>query len=68
MCIFSIGTGGGGGSASRDCKFRLRVGVLAFDAFGVLPVLGGAGGGCDGRDFPFDGVPGAYGLSGDIAP
>lgn len=39
VCIFSIGTGGGGGNASRPCWiFRLRVGVFAFDAFGVLPI------------------------------
>lgn len=39
------GTGGGGGKASLDEILLLRVGVLAFDAFGVLPVDGGAGGG-----------------------
>lgn len=41
----------------------LLVGVLAFDALGVplpLPELGGAGGGCDGLNFPpLEGVPGA---------
>lgn len=41
-CIFSIGTGGGGGRMSRPCCiFRFRVGVLALDAFGVLPVVVG---------------------------
>lgn len=37
---------------------RPRVGVLALDAFGVLPLDGGAGGGCDGLGFVRDGVPG----------
>uniref|UniRef100_A0A8D8N5Z2 (northern house mosquito) hypothetical protein n=1 Tax=Culex pipiens TaxID=7175 RepID=A0A8D8N5Z2_CULPI len=64
------GMGGGGGRLSRPVDIlRPRVGVLAFDAFGVpppLPVEGGAGGGCDGRDFDRDGVPGAYRLSWDI--
>jgi len=53
------GTGGGGGKASRPVDMlRPRVGVFAFDAFGVLPLDGGAGGGCDGRGFVRDGVPG----------
>lgn len=61
------GIGGGGGKLSRPVeRLRLRVGVLAFEAFGVPPPLpdeGGAGGGCEGRDFDRDGVPGAYRLS-----
>lgn len=60
--IIPSGTGGGGGRASRPVDIlRPRVGVFAFDAFGVappLPELGGAGGGCDGLGFVRDGVPG----------
>lgn len=57
--IMPSGTGGGGGNASRPVDIlRPRVGVLAFDAFGVLPLDGGAGGGCDGLGFVRDGVPG----------
>lgn len=60
--IIPSGTGGGGGKASRPVDMlRPRVGVFAFDAFGVappLPELGGAGGGCDGLGFVRDGVPG----------
>lgn len=66
-----MGTGGGGGRTSRVFEMlRFLVGVLALDAVGVppLPVLGGAGGGCDGLGLPRDGVPGAYILSGDIGP
>lgn len=66
----SAGTGGGGGNVSLPVDMLLpRVGVLAFDAFGgVLPVGGGAGGGCDGRGPLRDGVPGAYRLSEDSGP
>lgn len=57
------GIGGGGGRLSLPVDIlRPRVGVLAFDTLGVpppLPVDGGAGGGCDGRDFDREGVPGA---------
>lgn len=57
------GIGGGGGRLSLPVDIlRPRVGVLALDTLGVplpLPVDGGAGGGCDGRDFDREGVPGA---------
>lgn len=64
--IVSSGTGGGGGKASRPADIlRLRVGVFALDPVGVLPVLGGAGGGCVGRILFRDGE---YKLSFDSGP